>query len=329
MNDQIQSFLLLTVLSLTYSHSIGRVEKLRRAVVLDRIPDMLGVWTFAGVMLLPPSLIVALVVLVNLGEWPSRRAVGNGRPLKYAVSTLGTATSCILASYVLHHLPLGFCEIPAAVITFWAMNVSIVAVLIRVSGERHVWRMLAAVPRAHIVEVGTQAIGAGLGLAMAWNQSTALVGLPILFAVHISSLRHVVEVEDAFDEVTGLWSEIAWRVQARQKLHDTRGHVALLMIDPDEAGQECRIMQTIESGLGPSDLLGRYGTRQIVVLISVGRPEGGPFLSAGFRADLAAGGIQAALGCATTADSELEGLLIEVMSDLMSRRAAAGVNRSW
>jgi len=105
--------------------------------------------------------------------------------------------------------------------------------------------------------------------------------------------------------------------------------VALLIIDPDQAGQDRQIIQSIESGLGPPDLLGRYGTRQIVVLISVGRPETGPFLSTGFRADLAACGIQAALGCATTADSELEGLLIEAMSDLMSRRAAPGVNRSW
>jgi hypothetical protein len=66
-----------------------------------------------------------------------------------------------------------------------------------------------------------------------------------------------------------------------------------------------------------------------VVLILVGRPEAGPFLAAGFRADLAAAGIQAALGCATTADSELEGLLIKAMSELMSRRPAAGVNRRW
>lgn len=88
-------------------------------------------------------------------------------------------------------------------------------------------------------------------------------------------------------------------------------------------------MQAIESGLGPSDLLGRYGTRQIVVLIPVGRPEAGPFMSAGFRADLAAAGVHAALGCATTADTELEALLIKAMSDLMGRRTEAGVNKNW
>ena len=329
MTEQIQSFLLLTALSLAYSHCLRWKEVLRRAVVADRIPDMLGVWTFAGVVLLPPALIVALVVLVNLGEWPSRRAVGNGRPVKYAVSTIGTAASCLLAAYVLRHLELGVLALPAAVLTFWATNIGIVAVLIRGSGTRHVWRTLAAVPRAHLIEVGTQAIGAGLGLAMAWHQATVLAALPILLAVHLGSLRHTVEAENAFDADTGLWSELAWRVQVQQRLYDMRGHVALLIIDPDEAGQHRQILRSIESGLGPGDLLGHYGTRQIVALIAVGRPEAGPFLSAGFRADLASAGVRAALGCATTADSDLEGLLIDAMSDLMRRRAASGINRSW
>jgi hypothetical protein len=143
------------------------------------------------------------------------------------------------------------------------------------------------------------------------------------------SLRETVKVEEAFDAETGLWSETAWRVQAQQRLYDAQGDVALIIIDPDEPGSERRILDAIGSGLTPSDLLGRYGTRQMVVLILVGRREAGPFLSTGFRTDLARAGVQAALGCATTADAELEGLLIEAMSDLMARRAAAGVNRSW
>lgn len=329
MSDQLQSFLLLTVVSLTYSHCLRRVEKLRRAVVSDRIPDMLGLWTFAGVVLLPAPLIVALVVVVNLGEWPSRRAVGNGRPFKYAVSTVGTAASCLAASYVLHLPALGVFEVPAAVLTFWTLNISIVAALIRASGHKHVWRMLAAVPRAHLVEVGTQAMGAALGLAMAWHHYAVLAALPVLLAVHLCSLRHVVEAEEAYDTKTGLWSEVAWRVQAQQKLHDLQSHVALLLIDPDRAGRERRIIRSLAPGLGPAGLLGRYGTRQVVVLVPVDRPEAGRLLSAGVRADLAAGGIDAELGCAITTDSDLEGLLIEAMSDLMSRRAAAGVHRSW
>jgi hypothetical protein len=185
-------------------------------------------------------------------------------------------------------------------------------------------------PKAHLIETGTQGVGAGVGLAMLyWHPLLAVGALLLLYGLHLASLRHVVEVTDSFNPITGLWSEKAWMVQAQQKLHDASGHVALLLIDPDEAGQEQRILQAIESGLGPSDLLGRYGTRQIVVLIPVGRREAGPFMSAGFRADLAAAGVHAALGCATTADAELEALLIGAMSDLMGRRTEAGVHRNW
>ncbi|WP_408659621.1 hypothetical protein [Jatrophihabitans sp.] len=184
-------------------------------------------------------------------------------------------------------------------------------------------------PSAHAVEISTQCLGVALAGLLSWHVALGILVVPAVLLVHRWSLRETVKTEDAFDAETGLWSETAWRVQAQQKLHDTHGHVALLMIDPDEAGQERQILESIESGLSPSDLLGRYGTRQIVVLIPVGRAQAGRFLSAGFRADLANSGIKAALGCATTDDSELEGLLIEAMSDLMARRAAAGVDRSW
>jgi hypothetical protein len=183
--------------------------------------------------------------------------------------------------------------------------------------------------KAHVVEFAWQGLGVTLAVLIAWHALLGVVVLPLLLLVHHWSLRETVKAEEAFDELTGLWSEMAWRVQAQQRLYDLRGAIALLIIDPAEDGQELCILQAIQSGLGPADLLGRYGTRQILVLITVGRPEAGPFLSAGFRADLAASGVHAALGCATTVDSELEGLLIAAMSDLMGRRAAAGVNRNW
>ena len=222
----------------------------------------------------------------------------------------------------------GPAEIFLAVLTFSTVNITMIATVMAVAGDRRVLRKFAN-PKAHLAEVATQCLGIALAELIGWHVALGFLVLPAVLLVHRWSLRETVKVEQAFDEETGLWSETAWRVQAHQKLHDARGHVALIIIDPEESGAEQRILQAIGSGLAPSDLLGRYGTRQIVVLILVGRPEAGPFLSTGFRADLARAGVQAALGCATTADSELEGLLIEAMSDLMARRAAAGVHRSW
>lgn len=324
----IEYFALLITLSLAYSTSLRRVERLRRAVTLDRVPDMTGIWTFAGTVVLPLPLVAALVVIAALGEWPSRKVHQGGRPVKYAVSIAGLAGAYLAAAVVVHLVP-GPSGVALAVPTVCLLNVGYVATLYYVSGGRNGLRMFLD-PRLHLIEVSTQGLGAGVGLAMFyWHPLLAVGALVLLYGLHLASLRHVVAVTESFDTVTRLWSETAWMVQAQQKLHDARGHIALLMIDPDEPGQEHPIIQAIESGLGPADLLGRYGTRQIVVLIPVGRREAGPFMSAGFRADLAAAGVHAALGCATTADAELEALLIEAMSDLMGRRTEAGVNRNW
>ncbi|MDQ1744530.1 MAG: hypothetical protein QOE23_2869 [Pseudonocardiales bacterium] len=269
-----------------------------------------------------------MAVVASAGEWPSRKVHQGGRPAKYIVSTAALALACVAAALARNLAP-GLVGIALALPTFCLLNLALVAALYCLEGKAHLLRMFCD-PHAHLVEVGTQALGAVVGLAMLqWHPLLATGALALLYVLHLGSLRHVVEAEEAFDPETGLWSEVAWRVQAQQMLHDVRGHVALIIIDPDHPGQERQILRSIESGLGPSDLLGRYGTRQILVLISVGRAEAGPFLSTGFRADLAASGVSAGLGCATTADAELEGLLIGAMSDLMSRRAAAGVNRSW
>jgi hypothetical protein len=320
------SLLLLASISVAYSVSVRRLERLRRPLANGKMPDLLSVWTVAGTLLLPPLHIAILVIIVYATEWPARKLVGH-QPLKYLYSCAAAVTSCLVAKIVVQAVdaPAG---ILLVVLTVSAVNITLIAIVMVLARETQILRKFANA-KAHLAELSTQFLGVALAELIGWHVVLGVLVLPAVLLVHRWSLRETVKAEEAFDEATGLWSETAWRVQAHQKLHDARGHVALLMIDPDEAGQERQIMQSIESGLGPSDLLGRYGTRQIVVLISVGRAEAGRYLSTGFRTDLARAAVPAEMGFATTADSELEALLIEAMSDLMARRAAAGVHRSW
>lgn len=322
------SFLLLAGTSVAYPTAVRRLERLRRALADGNVPTLVSVWMAAAIVLLPLHLVAAVVVIAYTAEWPSRRIVKRGRPWRYLYSCISAVGSCVAATAVFHATGGHLASVPLALLVFSALDVGTTAVALLLSGEAHVLKMFAN-PKAHAVEFAWQGLGAAFAFLITWHAALAIAVLPALLLVHHWSLRETVKAEDAFDRVTGLWSEKAWRVQAQQKLYDAHGHVALLMIDPDHAGQERQIIQSIESGLGPSDLLGHYGTRQIVVLISVGRAEAGRFLSTGFRTDLARDGVPAALGFATTADAELEGLLIEAMSDLMARRAAAGVHRSW
>lgn len=211
---------------------------------------------------------------------------------------------------------------------FYILNIAAIAGVLVAARQASVLQMFLK-PGAHVVEVATQCLGVALAALLGWHVLLGVLVVPAVLLVHRWSLRETVKVEKAFDKETGLWSATAWRIQAQQMLYDAHGHVALIIIDPDGSGSDRQILDAVGSGLKSADLIGRYGSRQIVVLIPVGRREAGLFLSTGFRADLARAGVNAPLGCATTADGELEGLLIDAMSDLMARRAAAGVDHAW
>lgn len=320
-------FLLLASTSVAYSVPIRRLERLRRALANEKTPNVLSMWAFAATLLLPLPLIAGVVVIAYAAQWPSRKVVNRSRQLKYVYSCAAVVASSLAASLVVREVS-GPAGMVLSALVFMAVNIALIAGVLVVARETYSLQKFADL-KAHAIEIATLCLGAALAGLLSWHIPFGLLVVPAVLFVHHWSLRETIKAEEAFDELTGLWSETAWRVQAQQRLYDLRSHIALLIIDPDEVGQERRILEAIQSGLGPSDLLGRYGTRQIVVLITVGRPEAGRFLSAGFRADLTASGVHAALGCAMTADSELEGLLIEAMTDLMGRRAAAGVNRSW
>jgi hypothetical protein len=247
--------------------------------------------------------------------------------MKYLYSAGSSAVSSLAASLAFSVFG-GFSGVAVAFLVYSVIDVtSTVAAIVASRQTRELKRF--ANPKAHAVELATEVFGIALAGLLSWHVVLGVLVVPALLLVQRWSLRETVKAEKAYDDETGLWSEAAWRIQAQQKLYDARGHVAVVIIDPDESGSDQRILEVIASGLTSSDLLGRYGTRQIVVLIPVGRREAGLFLSTGFRTDLARAGVRAPLGCATTADAELEGLLIEAMSDLMARRAAAGVHHTW
>lgn len=320
------SFVLLTILSVSYSSALRRVERLRRAVAHDQAPDMAGVWTFAGVMLLPAPLIVLLVVVVNLGEWPSRRAVGNGRPWKYAYSTAATVTACVAAAQVVHILP-GALAVIAGVCCFAALNMSFVAAAIYVSGKRHVLRMLAN-PRRHTVELSTQALGAGLGVAMHWHLPAAAFALPILFGLHVRAARDEVEEEKAsFDPDTGLWRQDLWELQASD-LAGQGKHVAVILVEVPETADWVKSAAVIRRCLRPKAVMGSHG-EAIAVLTSAGIADGGELVAASIRAELAGDRLAPVVGSATSASLALPDLLAQAAGKLRAESQWAGVLANW
>lgn len=320
------SFVLLTILSVSYSSALRRVERLRRAVALDHVPDMAGVWTFAGVLLLPVPLIVLLVIAVNLGEWPSRRVVGNGRPWKYVYSTAATATACVITAGVVRILP-GAIALFLGVICFATLNMSFVAAAICASGKRHVLRMLAN-PRLHAVELSTQALGAGLGVAMHWHLPAAAFILPVILGLHVRAARDEVDEEKAsFDPDTGLWRQDLWELQASD-LAGQGKHVAVILVEVPATADWVKSAVAVRRCLRSKAVMGSHG-EAIAVLTSAGIADGGELVAANIRAELAGDGLTPVVGSATSASLALPDLLAQATGKLRAESQWAGVLANW
>src|ERR1700712_907475 len=79
-------FVFLAGLSVSYSLAARHIERLRRGLTDGKVHNLLDVWTIAGALLLPGLLVVPLVLISYGAEWPSRRSVSGGRPLRYVIS---------------------------------------------------------------------------------------------------------------------------------------------------------------------------------------------------------------------------------------------------
>src|SRR3954465_7966223 len=95
-------FLLLASTSVAYSISVRRLERLRRALANGKMPNLLSTWTIAGALILPPPLIVGAVAIAYAAEWPSRKIVNRGRPLRYLYSCVSAMAAGLTAAVVAH-----------------------------------------------------------------------------------------------------------------------------------------------------------------------------------------------------------------------------------
>lgn len=321
-NGHIESFLLLAILSVTYSVAAGRVERLRLAVSSGKVPNMLGVWTFAGVVALPVPLVIALVAIAYSADWSARRVVARKQPGRYVYSAVTAAAACVASGEVLHAIG-GLAGTAAAIAAFAILNVGSIAAAITASGQYDVLKMLRS-PRAHLVELATQCLGAALGAGVQWHQPLVVLALPILLLTHYSAVRDAVRISRTFDETTGLWREGIWRVQAAEVLNRGK-YYAVIAICPVDAGRERLIGAALQDCLRAKDLRGRYGEKEVVAATLVGTASAALAVTARIRKRLDDLSVDCTVGCASAADLDVDELLVQAVSDVMARRAVAGL----
>lgn len=324
---QLGMFALLAGLSVSYSLSARHVERLRRGFTGGKAHNLLDVWTIAGALLLPVPLVVPLVLVCYAAEWPSRKSVSGGRPMRYVITVAIVAAAASTASAVHRQVggPLG---ILAAILSWVVINSALIAAVVWLFDDRRVIRQLLG-PRNQVADSITKVTGVAVAMLASWRPAATVVVLPIVLAGHRLALWDSIRTTAAYDSDAGMWAEPGWRVQATESIATAPGFVALVLIDPEQPHSEVSIAQCLTGVLRPTDPVGRYGTRQVAALIQVDMAAVGVIVAERVRARLDRAGIVCVVGVSISLGEGLDELLIRAGSDLMARRESAGISARW
>lgn len=323
----LELLVLLAALSVSYSFMALHVERLRRRLTEGRVHNLLDVWTVAGALVLPAVLVVPLVLIAYGAEWPSRKCVNGGRPVRYLISVAIVLVAACVASSTRQHVdgPLG---IAMAVLLWAAVNsVLLAAVMWRFDDRRLIGLLLG--PRNQLADSLTKLAGVALALLVGWHPLAGLAVLPLVLAGHRWALTSSIRTTSAYDVTARMWSEPGWRVRAAESIASAPGCVALVLIDPEQRHSEAAIAQCLSGVLRPSDPVGRYGTRQVAALVQVDMAAVGIIVAERVRARLDRAGIACVVGVSISVGEGLGELLIRAGSDLMARRESAGISARW
>ncbi|SFW92340.1 diguanylate cyclase (GGDEF) domain-containing protein [Amycolatopsis australiensis] len=289
------TLVVLLVLGVVQSETGRRVERIRRRVSGTPHINMTSVWTFAGVLLLPPVLLAVLVGglygHLAVRSWYRLQRVPASRTVSNAAIIL---LSCYAAQAVLRVS--GAADVRSALTRGWAGTFAITAAgatffvvnaLLVLPARREIGRTAEALFGTwsdNGLEVATLCLGAFNAVAMATLPGLVVLVLPPLLLLHRTVLVKQLEVAAHRDEKTGLYNTSGWHAVAERTLAAAarqRSTFGLLMLDLDHFKQvndtyghlagDAVLRAVAESIIGAvrgrGDAVGRFGGEEFVVLL--------------------------------------------------------------
>lgn len=269
-----------------------RQEELRRERTKTVLIDLIAVWVFPAVLVLPATLAVLLVVLIRVQRWfTARRPAHN-----FVFSSVSHGLAAALANLAYTWLgpadwhtltaaeslrEFGLVLVAAAV--YEAVQVVYVGGILALSTEKPTVRNVLGSKADNMIE----AITTGLGAITA----VLLVTMPpavAIMAVVTVVFNRIAELDQLQDDVitdpkTGVLNMRGWAESAERALNRVSragGTLAVLMIDLDyfkwindtfghPAGDD--VLATVASALTevtrPGDIVGRFGGEEFLVLL--------------------------------------------------------------
>lgn len=292
---------LLCGLGLAHTEIVIGTERTRRQVNDANHVDLTSVWIFAGAVILPVPLAVLVVVVLQAQVWLRTSRLRS--PFYRAAFTTATMVlACIAASSVMagigHGTPthpphadsgsIDLLVLVLAMVVFTAVNSGLIAAAIAASTPQPDLRTAFGQWDDNFLEIATLALGALAAVGIAIHPVLVLAVLPPLIVLHKAVLvRHLIEAA-TIDGKTGLLNAAAWHSRAEAALRSVRGERprGVLVLDLDHfktvndahghlAGDRVlvAVAGALRAEVRDSDLVGRFGGEEFVVLLAAGKQE--------------------------------------------------------
>lgn len=285
-------FAVLAVGSAIHIEAGREIERLRRSAA-EGTPyvNLKGMWTFAGVLVLPPPLAVAIIALSFLHSWWRLRRISPYRSVFSAATVVlaaGAAAVCLNAINPDAHPSytgglVGLIAVVAAATAYWFVNYALVVGAIMLSTPDSPARKVLGRLSDQFIVAGALGLGiatAALLLDQPWLTVTLLI---TVLGLHRSLLVGQFQFAARTDPQTGLTNTVFWHEIATKELeramHD---HTALgvLYLDLDHfkaindtyghpAGDQIlkAIAAELKREIRTDDLVGRLGGEEFAILL--------------------------------------------------------------
>ncbi|GLZ28363.1 GGDEF domain-containing protein [Lentzea sp. NBRC 105346] len=283
-------FALLAAGAVVHLEAARGIERIRE-IAAEGSPHahMQSVWLFAGVLLLPMPLLVALIGISYVHAWfrvYRRRALPHRKLFSACTVILGCAAgkSVLLAiSPVSLEGPAGLLGVTLAGFVYWIVNYALVVGAIIMTNLDKPRRSAFGHPSDQLIIAASIGLGCGLAIIMTSHPWLTPLLLVTVLALHMGLLLPQFRMAARTDSKTGLVDATFWHEMAERELDRSRrlgSTVGVLILDLDHfkqindtyghlAGDRVLrvVADTIKSVVRAYDLVGRFGGEEFAVLL--------------------------------------------------------------
>ena len=254
-----------------------------------------SIWLFAGVLVLPPPLVAALVAVSYGYGWlriyrrsPLHRKVFSAATVLLACWSAGAVLLLAHPDPALPHAaqltgPLDLGALVAAGVAYWLVNLSLVVGAILLSTPARPGREVLGPLSQQLVIAASIGLGTGLAVVLVTAPWVVPVLVVTMLGMHLGLLLPVYRTAARVDGKTGAMTSVAWTERAAAELNRsaaTGAPTAVLLLDLDHfsdinntrghlAGDHAlrAVAAELRRQVRDGDLVGRWGGEEFVVLL--------------------------------------------------------------